>query len=696
MRRAPRSVLIAIAALGVYTMTTAVMSGQQGGSGGPDGPGTLALTTYTSGDVAVPIPDINATGVDVPITVSDTNPITDVDVSFRINHTFDGDLVIRLVHPDGTIIPLVTNRGGSGANFGTGGNNSSGTPTVIDDEAVAAIAAGVAPFASAFRPEAAPPGSALSLLDGKPANGTWRLRVVDTAALDVGTIGVFKLHLSTLCVCPEIQAAPPPVITAEGISPPNGGADPNETVTVNLSITNTGAVNTSNLVATLQASGGVANPGVPQNYGVVVAGAGAVTRPFTFTATGACGGFITLTLALQDGAFNLGVVTYSLMLGSPLPPASFTNATAILVPGTGTSGVASPYPSNIIVSGLVGTISKLTMRLNLLNHTFPDDFDVLLVSPGGVKMLVMSDAGGSPDAANINLTFDDAAAGPIPDAGPHITGTFQPTNFGTGDTFAVPAPAAPYLSPPVATFASAFNGINPNGTWSLYVTDDVGGDIGNLNGGWGLTISSGVTCAVAGAPSAPTGVGAAARFSKAIVSFNTPASNGGSAITGYTVVSNPAGGVDSNAGSTSLSHVVTGLTNGTSYTFRVRATNLVGNSVLSAVSNSATPPGLTDYPFVAGVTRPRAIHIIELRQRIDAQRIRFGLSGFPWTDPVISVGNTLVRAVHITEMRTALTQAYTAGGVTPLPTFTDTPLSAGVLIKLVHMAQIQAALAVIE
>ena len=46
---------------------------------------------------------------------------------------------MSLVHPDNTVIPLVTNRGSSGANFGTGPNDCSGTPTVIDDQAATAI-----------------------------------------------------------------------------------------------------------------------------------------------------------------------------------------------------------------------------------------------------------------------------------------------------------------------------------------------------------------------------------------------------------------------------------------------------------------------------------------------------------------------------------------------------------------------------
>jgi hypothetical protein len=84
---------------------------------------------------------------------------------------------------------------------------------------------------------------------------------------------------------------------------PNGAIDPSETVTVNISLQNTGARDATNLVATLSPFGGVTNPSPPQNYGAIPVGA-TVTRPFTFTASSAlnCGDVITLTLHLQDGA----------------------------------------------------------------------------------------------------------------------------------------------------------------------------------------------------------------------------------------------------------------------------------------------------------------------------------------------------------------------------------------------------------
>ncbi len=93
------------------------------------------------------------------------------------------------------------------------------------------------------------------------------------------------------------------------------------------------------------------------------------------------------------------------------------------------------------------------------------------------------------------------------------------------------------------------------------------------------------------APDAPTGATATAGNAQASVTFTAPASNGGAAITGYAVVSIPAGGVDGQAGSASLSHLITGLTNGTAYTFTVTATNAAGTSAASAASNSVTPLG---------------------------------------------------------------------------------------------------------
>jgi subtilisin-like proprotein convertase family protein len=168
---------------------------------------------------------------------------------------------------------------------------------------------------------------------------------------------------------------------------------------------------------------------------------------------------------------------------------SFTNGTTITIPD---SGAAAPYPSIINVSGIVGTVSNVTLTLRNITHTWPDDIDIVLVGPGGQKVMVLSDAGGGNGLNNVTITLSDAAAALAPDTAAIVSGTYKPTDYVPGDVLAAPAPAGPY-----ATTLSTFNGQSPNGSWSLYVFDDGPGDQGNIAGGWSLTLT---TVSTTGAP----------------------------------------------------------------------------------------------------------------------------------------------------------------------------------------------------
>lgn len=464
--------------------------------------GANVTATYSTGNIALAIPDNGS--VEIPFTVTDTGVISDVNVKVRGNHTYDGDLVFELVAPDGTIVPLATGRGGSGDNYGSGTNDCTGTPTIFDDSAATAISAGVAPFGASYRPE-----SPLSVLNGKSPAGLWKLRASDTATQDTGTLGCVQLEITRQrFVCcgvagtPQIATSGAAVITAENAVPPNNSPDPGETVTANFPLINTGDGNTTNLVATLMNSGGITPVTSSQSYGVVVAAGPIVSKPFTFVAAGACGAPITATFHLQDGVQDLGNVTYQFTLGTTVSNSlTFSNATAIAIPGSGTGAStgapASPYPSTITVSGAPANISRITATISGFNHTFPDDVDLLLMSPTGRAMIIMSDAGSGTDAVNANITLDDLAGAPIPDGGPIVTGTYQPGNFATvQDPFPAPAPAGPYLSPQPGgadTLTSAFAGAaggNPNGVWSLYAVDDAATDSGSIGGGWSLTLTT--------------------------------------------------------------------------------------------------------------------------------------------------------------------------------------------------------------
>lgn len=104
-------------------------------------------------------------------------------------------------------------------------------------------------------------------------------------------------------------------LVTESCSPANGNIDAGETVIVGLGLRNVGTLNTTNLVATLESSGGIQSRSVPQSYGALAPGAPAVKRPFSFTVLEACGQTVTATLRLRDGSADLGSVTFSWPVG---------------------------------------------------------------------------------------------------------------------------------------------------------------------------------------------------------------------------------------------------------------------------------------------------------------------------------------------------------------------------------------------
>lgn len=99
-------------------------------------------------------------------------------------------------------------------------------------------------------------------------------------------------------------------------------------------------------------------------------------------------------------------------------------------------------------------------------------------------------------------------------------------------------------------------------------------------------------------PGAPTGVTALAGDASASVSFSAPGSSGGSAIIDYRVTASP-GGITGTGASSPIT--VSGLTNGTEYTFTVTATNTEGTGPASAVSNAVTP-GIVTYTITSPST----------------------------------------------------------------------------------------------
>lgn len=312
-----------------------------------------------------------------------------------------------------------------------------------------------------------PPGSYTATVTGPPGQG---YNTVTSGTLTVTNGGTVTFNTCIQGIA--IIAAGASALTAENCSPANNAIDPNETVTVNLSLSNIGALNTTNLVATLQNTGGVTAAGAAQSYGVVVAGGGAVTRSFSFTAANiTCGDLITATLQLQDGATNLGTITYTFVTGgttSSVATFSYTGP-PVAIPDNNTTGVDIP----ITVSGAGTNVSDLNFRFDPLagcdataantnaavDHTFLADLIFKLRSPSGTTVIFMNSRGGAGN--NIcNLLFDDDGAFPsistLPATG-GVSGNYAPENL-----------------------FSAFDGQTANGVWTLNVSDNAAIDVGSV------------------------------------------------------------------------------------------------------------------------------------------------------------------------------------------------------------------------
>jgi uncharacterized delta-60 repeat protein/uncharacterized repeat protein (TIGR01451 family) len=270
--------------------------------------------------------------------------------------------------------------------------------------------------------------------------------------------------------------------------PVNGVIDPGETVTNLFALRDSTGTNTVNLVATLLATNGITKPSGPQTYGALIVHGPSASRQFSFTASGTNGQTISATFQLQDGNINRGLALFNFTLGQSA--ASFANPSVIVLNELPTDNgtPATPYPSTINVSGIAGLVAKATVTVSNLNHTWPSDIDALLVSPAGQKSYLMANCGGSFTINNVTLTFDDAAANLVTNGmfGPIVSGTNRPTSYAV----ATP-PFPPALTPPAPynTNLSAFNGINPNGNWSLYIIDDAQGNSGAISNGWSLNLA---------------------------------------------------------------------------------------------------------------------------------------------------------------------------------------------------------------
>jgi len=395
-----------------------------------------STVTATSGTISVAIPDgtgaaatstLNIAGVPTGAGAA----ITEVKVTMNINHTWVGDVDVNLRAPNNAILNLVGALDG-----GTGGNATDNfTNTAFSSISTTPISGAAAPRTGTFAAEAragfGPTGFIQTVNTwaglvptSASANGAWTLAMGDFAGGDAGTLTSWTIAVTS---------------------------------TVTTGVPSTPA--TWSPIAGLFINGG-ANPYTGDARDTVW------TRP------------------TPAGVYTYQARVQSLPAFLPVPP-TFTNPAAITI----TNPTGSPYPSNLAVSGLPTTgVSVRSVVLTGVSHTWSDDVDILLQSPTGQNVILMSDVGGASVITNATYSFTDAGA-PM-GTGANPTGTYRPTNLvGTlgvePDNWPAPGPGTVAQPAPAL---SLFTG-DMNGTWKLFVVDDAAGDNGTISGGYSIAFN---------------------------------------------------------------------------------------------------------------------------------------------------------------------------------------------------------------
>jgi HD domain/Fibronectin type III domain len=240
---------------------------------------------------------------------------------------------------------------------------------------------------------------------------------------------------------------------------------------------------------------------------------------------------------------------------------------------------------------------------------------------------------------------DGAATGS--GASPHTTTNTQPSvpatstaNVPAGGSATPPSPAPPSVTPPAATPPAPPASPTPPAA--------------------APTPPPPIPATTAGAPSGVSGAGGDGQVA---LSWSAPASDGGSAITGY-VVTPLIGGVAQIPfafSSATTSETVTGLTNGTAYTFTVAALNEVGTGPDSAPSAAVTPASAAGTPSgVSGTSGDSQVALTWTAPASDGGSAITGYAVTPWSGGVAETPVTFTSALT-SETVTGLTNgtAYT-------------------------------------
>jgi RHS repeat-associated protein len=344
------------------------------------------------------------------------------------------------------------------------------------------------------------------------------------------------------------------------------------------------------------------------NGGLTITGYTVTSSPDGLTAT-TTGATTATVVGLTDGTAYTFTVVATNADGAGATSTASASITPLGPPSAPTGVTATPGNAKVVVSWTPPTS----------NGGSPVTGYTVTASPGGQT----ATAGGAATSATVTgLTNGTSYTFTVTAKNSRVTGAASAPSASVVPAAPPGAPTGVVAVPgngqaTVSWTAPASNGGSP--IISYTVTSAPGGLVATTTGATSVTVtgltngtaytfkvvaanavsssaSSAASTAVTplGAPGTPSNVAAAPGNGQATVSWSKPASNGGSAITAYTVTASPGGITATTTGATTVT--VTGLTNGTAYTFTVTATNAQGTSASSVASAPVTPAMLPGAP----------------------------------------------------------------------------------------------------
>lgn len=417
-----------------------------------------------------------------------------VELYTELAHPRPSDIDMRLVSPAGTAVWVTTDGGGSFANVFNGSLWSPSSALAATD---------VLFTANVVVPLLGPEGSFDNFLGQNP-NGTWTLEIFDDQSGSVGSLARWELRITT--VPPPAAPAPSNFAGASGAIPDAGGAPPTIFTTnvagmsgalwdvevftaithgqnADLDITLTSPAGTT---VTLTTDNGFTsnvftgttwddNVNTPVTDYVFSSG---VNVPLV-APEGRLGAFRGES---PNGVWTLSVTDDAAIVVGTLNSWSLTLATIPGLPATSSASFSRTPNTPVLdvttvtdvinVSGLSGPIERVKVYVEV-PHTWSNDLDLVLISPAGTSVTLSTDNGGD---------LDDVFNGALFDIDAPISAT---------DKVYVDLVPAALLSPEGPL--DVLIGQNPNGVWTLSVTDDFSPDTGVL-ARWDLTIE---TCSLA-------------------------------------------------------------------------------------------------------------------------------------------------------------------------------------------------------